>query len=131
MILADTSVLIDFFKKNENASVKKFKEAIRLQIPFGITSQIFQEILQGARSQKDYDQLKSYLKTQIFYHPKDSIKSYAQAAEIYRKCRQKGITPRSAIDCMIAQITIENNLYLLHNDNDFSRMANIIGLKIY
>ncbi len=33
MILVDTSVLIDFFQKNENPSVLKFKEIITREIP--------------------------------------------------------------------------------------------------
>ncbi len=131
MIVVDTSVLIGFLQKNDNLPVKRFKEVLKRDIPFAITAQIFQEVLQGAKTQKDYKRLKSYLETQIFYHPKDSIESYAQAARLYQKCRQQGVTPRSTIDCMIAQIAIEHGLSLLHNDKDFDRMANIIKLKIY
>ena len=131
MILVDTSVLIDFLQKNENFPVHKFKEIIQREIPFGITSQIFQEILQGTKTQKDFKRLKSYLETQMFYHPKDSIESYAQAAQLYQICRQNGVTPRSTIDCLIVQVAIEHNLSLLHHDKDFDRMANIIDLKIY
>ncbi len=47
-------------------------------------------------------------------------------------CKQKGITIRSTIDLLIAETAIENNLYLLHNDNDFKYMSKIIKeLKIY
>lgn len=131
MILVDTSVLIGFFQRNESTAVQKFREVLTNEIPFGITAQIFQEILQGAKAQKDYDKLKAYLETQVFYDPQDPIESYAQAAQLYRQCRQKGVTPRSTIDCLIAQIAIENNLALLHGDRDFDHMASIIGLKLY
>ena len=131
MILVDTSVLIDFFQKNENPPVHKFREIIKREIPFGITSQIFQETLQGTKTQRDYKRLKSYLETQIFYRPKDPIESYAQAAQLYQQCRLKGVTPRSTIDCLIAQIAIEYDLALLYRDKDFDRMANIIKLKLY
>ena len=131
MILVDTSVLIDFFKKSENESVEKFRDILKRDIPFGITPNIFQEVLQGARTQKDYNYLKSYLETQIFYIPKNPIESFAQAAQLYRNCRIKGITPRSTIDCLIVQIAIEHDLFLLHNDKDFERMAEVIELRIY
>ena len=131
MILVDTSVLIDFFKKNDNHPTQKFKEVIKRGIPFGITAQIFQEVLQGAKSDKDYNQLKDYLETQIFYHPKDPMESFADAAQLYRKCRKQGVTPRSTIDCLIAQVAIEQNLSLLHHDKDFDRMAGVIKLRIY
>ncbi|MEQ6358376.1 hypothetical protein SAMN04244560_00243 [Thermoanaerobacter thermohydrosulfuricus] len=38
---------------------------------------------------------------------------------------KKGITIRSTIDLLIAQTAIENNLYLLHDDKDFSLIAQV------
>jgi predicted nucleic acid-binding protein len=52
-------------------------------------------------------------------------KSYQAAALISIKCRAKGLTIRSTIDLLIAQTAIENNLFLLHNDRDFTRIAGI------
>ncbi len=100
-------------------------------IPFGITSQILQEVLQGAKSPNEFQKLKRYLEFQQFFHPKYMVESYIQASKIYFDCRKKGITIRSTIDCLIAQIAMENNLSLLHNDNDFSEMAKVIPLKQY
>jgi predicted nucleic acid-binding protein len=131
MILVDTSVLIGFFQRHENPSVLKFREILTREIPFGITAQILQEILQGTKTQNDFDRSKAYLETQVFHYPRDPIGSYAQAAQLYRQCRQNGVTPRSTIDCLIAQIAIENNLALLHRDRDFDSMAKIVDLKLY
>jgi predicted nucleic acid-binding protein len=44
---------------------------------------------------------------------------------------KKRVTIRSTIDCLIAQTVIEHDLFLLHNDNDFTIMATAIALKIY
>lgn len=52
-------------------------------------------------------------------------KSYEMAAELYFKCRKNGIAVRSNIDLLIAQTAIENDLYLLHDDRDFSLIASI------
>jgi predicted nucleic acid-binding protein len=131
MILVDTSVLIDLFKGNDNDAVTIFRDIVRKQMPFGITSVIYQEILQGAKSEKEYSSLKEYLSTQRFFHPKDPLVSYAGAASIFYSCRRKGITIRSTIDCLIAQVAIEHELFLLHNDKDFTVMAPVIGLQIY
>lgn len=131
MILVDTSVLIDLFKGDDNPAVAAFRDIIRKQIPFGITSVIYQEILQGAKSEKEYLTLKEYLSTQRFFHPKDPLASYAGAANIFYTCRRKGITVRSTIDCLIAQVVIEHQLFLLHNDQDFTAMAPVIGLQMY
>ena len=131
MILADTSVLIDFLKGNKTESGEKFKSILQQGIPFGINSFIFQEVLQGAKSEKEYRLLRQYLETQRFYHPKDPIDSFARAARIYFKCRRKGVTIRSTIDSIIAQTAMEYDLFLLHSDTDFDAMANVIPLKIY
>ncbi len=131
MILVDTSVLMDFFKGVSNPSTDSLRRIIEQQIPFGITSVIYQEILQGAKDRKEYNLLNEYLECQNFFHPLDPIGSYAQAAMIYFSCRKKGITIRSTIDCLIAQVAIEHDLFLLQNDKDFLNMAAVIDLKLY
>jgi len=131
MILTDTSVLIDYFRGVKNKSAEKFRKVLEQDIPFGITSFIFQELLQGAKTEKEYMLLKKYLSGQRFFQPKDPVNSYAQAAKIYFDCRKRGITIRSSIDCLIAQISIEHNLLLLHNDRDFVLMKELIDLKSY
>ncbi len=131
MILVDTSVLIDLFKGKDNKAVQQLRQIIQRQLPFGIASVIYQEILQGAKTEKEFTILNNYLSTQTFYHPQDPILSYANAANIFYSCRKKGITIRSTIDCLIAQIALEHDLLLLHNDKDFTAMAPIIDLQIY
>ena len=132
MILVDTSVLIDFLKNIENAATDKLNEIIDLNIPFGITSHIYQELLQGTSSRKDYTSLKKYLDTFTFFFPLDRKESYAEAASIYFQCRKKGITVRSSTDCLIVQIAIEHSLKLLHNDKDFENIKQAISrLEIY
>ncbi|RLC18930.1 MAG: VapC toxin family PIN domain ribonuclease [Deltaproteobacteria bacterium] len=131
MILVDTSVLIDFFKGIQNDPSLSLKEIIRQQIPFGIASVVYQELLQGAKNKKEYKILDEYLSCQRFFHPLDSVGSYGKAAWIYLSCRKHGITVRSSIDCLIAQIAIEHDLLLLHNDKDFINMAPLVNLKLY
>ncbi|NOR05492.1 MAG: PIN domain-containing protein [Deltaproteobacteria bacterium] len=130
MILVDTSVLIDLFKGRENEVTRRFRSLLQQQVPFGITSVIYQEILQGAKTEKEYATLKEYLSSQRFFHPKDPVESYAQAARIYFACCRKGITVRSTIDRLIAQIALEHALFLLHNDSDFIAIAPVIGLRL-
>jgi predicted nucleic acid-binding protein len=131
MILVDTSVLIDFFKGNKNPPAVGFKSILEQDIPFGITALVYQEILQGAKSEKEYAGLKKYLSSQRFFHPINPIETAAKAAKIYLKCRKKGITVRSTVDCLIAQIAIENKLVLLHNDKDFDAMAAVTPIKFF
>ncbi len=131
MILVDTSVLIDLFKGLSNTPANRMRDVLAHQIPFGITSIIYQEVLQGAKSEKEYALLREYLSSQRFFHPQDAVKSYSEAAFIYFSCRKRGITVRSTIDCLIAQTALEQKLLLLHNDRDFDAMAPIVGLRFY
>lgn len=62
------------------------------------------------------------MKNQRFYHPVNPLKTHQAAAHLYFTCRQNGITVRS----LIAQLAIENDLILLHNDKDFQYMAKVI-----
>ena len=66
MILVDTSVLIDFFRGTKSETAEKLEWVLEKGIPFGINSSIFQEVLQGAASEKEYGLLDSYLRTQRF-----------------------------------------------------------------
>ncbi len=126
MFLVDTSVWLDFFEGRENRPVSRFEGILSQNLPFGITGMIFQEVLQGADSQEDFSRLSMYLSTQRFYHSLDPVGSYQQAANLYFRCRRQGVTIRSTVDCLIAQIAIEHGLQLLHNDRDFVHMAKVV-----
>lgn len=131
MILVDTSVFIDYFRNIENPKTDQFQLIIDQDLNFAINNYIFQELLQGCKTEKDYKLLKNYLETQRFIDFKNGRESYAYAAKIYFSLRKKGITMRSTIDCLIAQMAIENNCFLLHNDEDFILMSRFIPLKIW
>ena len=132
MILVDTSVLINYLKDQKTKAVEQFEYILDKGLTYGINTFIYQEILQGAKTDKEYNLLKEYFETIPLYYLKYGKKSYEQAALINIRCRQKGVTIRSTIDLLIVETAIENNLYLLHDDNDFINMAKIIKeLQLY
>ena len=132
MILVDTSVIINYLKDQKTEAVEQFEYILDKKLPYGINTFIYQEVLQGAKTDKEYNLLKEYFETIPLYHLKYDKESYEQAALINIKCRQNGITIRSTINLLIAETAIENNLYLLHNDSDFINMAKVMKeLKLY
>ena len=131
MVLVDTSVLINYLGDVINNKTAKFTKLLDLKIPYGINVYIYQEILQGAKTEQDFELLKKYLDTQRFYYLHKGINSYGEAAKIYFDCRKNGLTISSTIDCLIAQTCIENDIYLLHDDKDFDLISKIIKIKIY
>ena len=118
MILIDTSILIGYFKGTKGEPYNRLDNFIEQNIPLGICNQVYQEVLQGSKNEKEFVLLNEYLNTLDFYDLRYGKKSYENAAWMYYKCRKAGITVRSTIDLIVAQTAIDNNLLLFHNDND-------------
>jgi predicted nucleic acid-binding protein len=132
MVLVDTSVLISYLKGQDNEPCKKLDYIIENKIPFGINSFIYQEILQGSRDKKEFDELKEYLGSLRFYELKYGKESYEKAAYMYFQCRKSGLTIRSTVDLLIAETAIENEIFLLEDDNDYKSVSKVIKeLKLY
>ena len=92
----------------------------------GLTGSIYQEVLQGVSSEREFERVSEYLGSQTFYHPAEPVESYAEAARMYFDCRRAGLTVRSSIDCLIARLAIEHGLTLLHDDRDFEKISEVI-----
>lgn len=123
MILVDTSVLIGYLKGHNDEKTKLFDKILSGEIPFGLSPYTYQEVLQGAKNEVEYERLRDYLSTQIFYYLPEKITTYEKAAKLCFDLRRKGVTPRSTMDILIALTAMEYKLMFLHNDRDFDLMA--------
>lgn len=126
MVLVDTSVWIEYLGSHPGAAAARLDVLAAAGESFALTPIILQEILQGARSDREFARLRRNLSSQRFLYPLDPIESHVGAAGIYARCRRAGLTIRSTIDCLIAQIAIENHAALLHRDADYDRIARIV-----
>lgn len=129
MVLVDTSVFIDFFKSRDTLATRKLESI--LETKCCITPIIFQEVIQGARDDREFELLRDFLSTQLFCYPTEPVATYERAAKMFFSARRKGITIRSTIDCLIAQIAIDNDIALLHDDQDFLEIAKFSALKSF
>ena len=127
MILVDTSVVLDYLKNIENQKSKIFQEILERKIPYCITNYIFLEVLQGAKTDKEFEVLKEYLGSLPFYDLTEGKISFEKIAKLNLQCRGVGVTVRSTIDLILVQIALEHNLALLHNDRDFDNIASVIS----
>jgi hypothetical protein len=125
VILVDTSVWIDFVRGRETEAVARLRQALDRGVVAALTPFIYQEVLQGADSERSFHRLQEFFGSQAFLHPRDAVDSHADAARLYFECRRKGITVRSAVDCLVAQIAIEHGVALLHDDRDFDGLARV------
>jgi hypothetical protein len=130
MILVDSSVWIDFFKGFNTDPVQILERLLQEEEDLSLSDYILTEVLQGFKKDTDFERARKYFLLFPIYSLA-SPGSYIQAAQIYRLCRQRGITIRNTMDCLIAQTALENDLVLLHDDSDFDRLAEVIPLAIY
>jgi predicted nucleic acid-binding protein len=130
MIVVDSSVLIDFFRGKRSAATKRFRALEGEGVPFALPAICAQEVLQGAKDEKEWRLLAEYLGTQRLLFPRDPWDLHLQAARMYFDCRRKGLTVRSSIDCIIAQLVLEEDGVLLHDDEDFDRIQKVRPLKM-
>jgi len=130
-IIVDTSVWIDSF----NPKIKTPEKKVLIQLiqndnPIYLCPVIYQEILQGIKEDKAFERIRSILRQ---YRMIDIDLMYVtnHAVDLYRHLRKKGITIRKSIDCLIASYAIIADMYLLHNDKDFTQIAGESKLKTY
>ena len=122
MILIDTSVWIQIFKDKKGIEAKRIQQWLdEREVVLTRFNQL--ELLQGCRDNKEWLLLSSYLENQTYIEATND--TWQSAARIYFDLRRQGLTVRSPIDCCIAQIAIENDLLLLHNDKDFNTIQQV------
>lgn len=130
MIAVDTSVLVSLFRGRNSVAVETLRALSDEGTPIGIPAVCVQEILQGARDEEEWGTLHDYLLTQHILTPLDPVLSHVEAARLYFEARRRGITVRSTVDCLIAQLVIELDGLLLHEDRDFDRLAEMSPLRV-
>ena len=128
-VLVDTTVWIDALNGHDTQQTLLLKQLIDDDVPVVLCPVIVQEILQGIRADKDFiivkDSLSGFELLDI-----DAVEAAYGAAALYRNARKHGITIRKSNDCRIAFYAIFCNTLLLHNDEDFNKIAQYSTLKI-
>jgi predicted nucleic acid-binding protein len=126
MLLIDTSVWISVFR-DRSGQVRQHLETLIADQDVFLTRFTQLELLQGSRNEQEWTLLSTYLEAQDYIELKPP--SWPEAARIYYDLRRQGLTVRSPIDCCIAQIALENQLLLIHNDRDFETIAQVRSLQ--
>lgn len=126
MMLIDTTVLVDVLRDGSGANAKRLLTVLGSE-DVGFTRFTELEVLVGARDQTEWDSIRSYLASKSMLDP--TADSWSAAARIYFDLRRTGRTVRKIMDCCIAQLAMERDLTLLHNDRDFEVIASVRPLK--
>ena len=128
MVIVDTTVWVDYFRGVRNAETDWLdREAHKIRI--GLSDLILCEVLQGVRSEREFGLIqKELLKFQLFQV--GGLELAIAAARNFRTLREKGLTVRKMVDCLIATFCLVNGHILLHRDRDFDAFEQNLGLHV-
>lgn len=127
MILVDSSVWVDYFNGNPTPE-NDFLDSLLGAEPVAIGDLILAEVLQGFRSDADYETARDMLASLTIYDLLGASLAI-KTAENYRLLRKRGITVRKTADTIIATFCIERRTPLLYSDRDFDPFVKHLGLK--
>ena len=128
MLIADSSVWIDYFADRDTPQVRILDEALDRE-SVGVGDIILCEVLQGIRHEQQFEAVRRQLLALHVFSMCDPHIA-VQAARNYRHLRQQGITIRKTIDALIATACIERGHRLLHSDRDFDAFEQHLQLQV-
>lgn len=129
MIVVDSSIWIAHVRGDLLPGVRWLKStAIPTDILLG--DLVLLELLRGARDEQQASRLEQDLRRFPQVQMINSQRA-VRAARNYRHLRKLGITPRKAIDVIIATFCIDDGHQLLHNDRDFDHFETHLGLAVF
>jgi predicted nucleic acid-binding protein len=127
VILVDSSVWIDYLRGVETKQTDRLHGLLGLE-PVAVGDLILTEVLQGTTTDKEFKEVLKFLNSLEVV----SLGGHGvavQAARNFRALREKGVTIRKTIDCIIATRCIMDGLTLLHSDKDFDPFVAHLGLR--
>ena len=127
MIVVDSSVWIAFLRGE--ASALPFRDLIRAEAPIACTEPVAMEVLAGTKSAQQAMSERDLL-TSRGWLPFDAAADFEAAADIDRRARASGITPRSHVDCMIIAVAARNDAALLTLDGQQAAVAGLAGVPL-
>jgi predicted nucleic acid-binding protein len=128
VILVDTSVWIDYLNEYESVEALHLRLCIIDARPLIIPGVVLTEVLMGLRTESEVAQTADLL-TAFDAAPALDATDYRKAADLYRTCRTRGLTIRSSVDCLIAQLCLRHGYELLAKDRDFASIAKVFPLQ--
>lgn len=121
-VLVDTSVWIDFFNGTSSPATDALARLIEDDADVVTCGLIAAELLQGVRRDRQRATIERHLLDMEWLTPREP-ETYLAAADLFRKLRARGVTIRSTIDCIIAQLTADSGVLLLAHDRDLAAIV--------
>ncbi len=128
LVLVDTSAWICFFARKNFIEIKDAVSTLLDNNRVAIAGPIMVELIQGARTDKEKDDIKSKIKGLHWLGITDE--HWHKTADLSFNLRRKGVTV-SAIDSLLSVVAVSCNCRVLHKDSDFELIARHSSLKLF
>jgi predicted nucleic acid-binding protein len=121
MILVDTSIWVRSLRRNFPRERQVVADLIDRDL-IATTDIVVAEVLQGARSEADFQELADKMGALNFFHADEG--AWLNAAKLSFELRRRGLTTALS-DLVIATVALEHNLEVYSADSDFERVTNL------
>ncbi len=128
MIIVDTSVWVDYFRGVQNDETT-WLTAHMGDRQLAVPDLVLCEVMQGVRGDHVYP---AVLRDLLGFTILDTggQERALDSAQNYRVLRQRGLTVRNTVDCLIASFCLREGHMLLHRDRDYDIFERHLGLKV-
>jgi len=124
VVLVDSSIWVRL--EHERLSLR---ELIPTDVQVAVCPIVILEVLRGTRTAR-HAATRTMLAAATMLDAPTPLVRFEKAAELYRQCRDRGVTP-SVADCLVAACAIAHGIPLLHGDRDFDHIARATTLRIF
>jgi len=128
--LVDSSAWIEYFRRTgSRADVHVTGLVERPEPTAGITEPVIMELLGGARDSANFNRIDRITKAMPLC-PVLAEVDFVEAGALFKVMRDKGVTIRSWMDCLIAAIAWRLEATVVHADADFDRIAERYPVRV-
>lgn len=130
MYLVDSSAWIEYLRRTGSRADQEVTRLVERDFPAaGVTEPVIMELFSGERDTGKFRRLGRLLAAMPLCQV-DPVCDFAEAGCLYSVLRDKGVTIRSRIDCLIAAVAWRRNATLVHADRDFDRIAGHFPIQV-
>jgi len=128
--LVDSSAWVEFLRKTGSQAHLEVRGMVRRESPSaGVTEPVIMELLAGARDRENYIRIERLLNAMPLCRV-DPACDFGEAGALYKYLRDKGVTIRSQVDCLIAAIAWRRDATIVHADRDFDTIASRYPVQV-
>lgn len=127
--LVDTSAWVELLRGTGSPVDRALAKALDSGRPLWITGVVLQEVLQGATSSAQANDLRRLLAACAVVEPVFP-ETYEHAATLFRRCRRAGRAVRGTVDCLVAAVAREHGLAVLGIDRDLLTLRDVCGVVL-